>query len=159
MFAITEGGETSSVIGTILTAASQYDKMEAEEAKKRLFFIFNNPETVLQGLDRSRAVLEDERITKIPLWTGPQAVTGSTRMQATTSETFLAGIIMEQAIYEYLKGHLTEPEMKRLGFDHGQVHDRLLSFLKVQQTCAGSVSELSKLTDAEADRYMILDDL
>ena len=38
---VTEGGETSSVIGTILAARELY--FREEEAKKKLFFVFNNP--------------------------------------------------------------------------------------------------------------------
>jgi N-acetylmuramic acid 6-phosphate etherase len=52
----------------------------------------------LLHLDRCRLVLEDSFISKIELCTGPQAVTGSTRMQATTIETFVIGIIFEEAI-------------------------------------------------------------
>ncbi len=74
---VTEGGETSSVIGTILAARELY--FREEEAKKKLFFVFNNPPEVLQPLNRSNRVLEEEGIAKVPLWTGPQAVSGSTR--------------------------------------------------------------------------------
>jgi len=59
-----------------------------------LFFIFNNPREDLLHLQRSRLVLEDPHISKIELCSGPQAVTGSTRMQATTIETFVVGIIL-----------------------------------------------------------------
>jgi len=74
---ITEGGETSSVIGTILAARQMYE--DAEEAAKRLFFVFNNPENVLRVLDRSVSVLDNKGITKIPLWTGPQVSNEITR--------------------------------------------------------------------------------
>ena len=90
------GGETSSVIGTILSARKLYS--DENEARKNLFFVFNNPQTDLLHLDRARLVLEDSFISKIELCTGPQAVTGSTRMQATTIETFVIGIIFEEAI-------------------------------------------------------------
>ena len=95
VIAVTEGGETSSVIGTILAAWRQYGLDElsgqerderAAEARSNLYFIFNNPSDVLLPFERSRKVLENEEITKIPLWTGPQAIGGSTRMQASTSE-------------------------------------------------------------------------
>lgn len=105
VFAITEGGETSSVIGTILSALELYDQSAkaGEEAKRNLFFIYNNPDALLLPFDRSRSVLENQQITKICLATGPQAITGSTRMQATTSETFVMGVILEHAICRVLQ--------------------------------------------------------
>ena len=152
---ITEGGETSSVIGTILTARRQYSEKEADSSKRNLFFIFNNPEEVLRHLDRSTDVLDNPGITKIPLWTGPQAVSGSTRMQATTSETFLAGILMEQAIYEYLKDcEMNRAQLKDLGFADGlTLKDRILSFGDIQKASMATVQDLAKLTDWEADTY------
>ena len=155
VFCITEGGETSSVIGTILTARRQYEEKDTEASKRNLFFIFNNPEEVLQHLDRSMEVLNNPGITKIPLWTGPQAVSGSTRMQATTSETFLAGVIMEQAIYEYLQDcEMTPSQLNDLGFEDGlTLKDRVLSFAGVQKASQATARDLAKLTDWEADTY------
>lgn len=119
VFCVTEGGETSSVIGTILTAVEQYGELTTEkiyEAKKLLYFIYNNPDDVLSPFDRSRVVIEHPAITNINLSTGPQAITGSTRIQATTSETFILGIILEEGIYRVLKKLLTSEELSELGF-------------------------------------------
>jgi N-acetylmuramic acid 6-phosphate etherase len=78
LFAITEGGETSFVIGTA---------QQAVEAGATAYFIYNNPDNVLrERVRRSRQILDDPRIVKINLTTGPMAVTGSTRMQATSIE-------------------------------------------------------------------------
>ncbi len=153
VFAITEGGETSSVIGTILAALRQYpenDANSATEAQQRLYFIYNNPDQVLLPYDRSRSVIENQAITKICLCTGPQAITGSTRMQATTSETFVMGIILEQALYELLEPHLSSTELAELGFQASNMQERLLSFLAVQQAVNASREALSLLTDLEA---------
>ena len=154
VFCITEGGETSSVIGTMLAARAQYADKDVHISKKNLFFIFNNPEHCLSHLERSRAVLDSEGITKIPLWTGNQSVTGSTRMQATTSEQFLAGIIMEQAIYEYLTEQgMSDKDLIDLGFAKGNLADRLLSFDHVQKSAANANQEVSKMTDMETQTY------
>ena len=76
VFAITEGGETSFVIGTA---------WEGVEAGAKVYFVYNNPDDVLcQHVERSREVIEDKRIGKINLTTGPMAIAGSTRMQATS---------------------------------------------------------------------------
>jgi hypothetical protein len=63
--------------------------------RKKLFFIYNNPDDRLLPFTRSRRVIEEPGITKINLTTGPQAITGSTRMQATTVETFVIGCALE----------------------------------------------------------------
>jgi len=54
---VTEGGETSSVIGTIL-AALEGEKVngvyDPAETRKRLFFVYNNPDDRLLPFTRSR---------------------------------------------------------------------------------------------------------
>ncbi len=152
VFAITEGGETSSVIGTVLSALEQYQT--PEKAKENLFFVYNNPDEVLLPFDRSRSVLDNDNITKIRLFTGPQSITGSTRMQATTSETFVMGIILEHAICRVLQKHLTTDELQTLGFDiHTTLSQRLMSFIPVQQAVHSQSSAISRLTDIEAATY------
>jgi N-acetylmuramic acid 6-phosphate etherase len=103
VFAVTEGGETSSVIGTILAASKFYSDSKIDEQNEHLYFVYNNPNEVLMPLDRSRIVLENNSITKIELTSGPQAITGSTRMQASTISTFVIGAMFEEAIYNILK--------------------------------------------------------
>ena len=128
VIAVTEGGETSSVIGTIRAAVKEYDAHEDSLARENLYFIFNNPVDVLMPFERSRIVLEDDRITKIPLWTGPQAIGGSTRMQASTSEQYVISILIEDALTKtLLDAGLNEEELNSLGFDKElTIKDRLL---------------------------------
>ncbi len=147
VFAITEGGETSSVIGTILAAA------KSQKSNDNLYFIYNNPNEVLIPLDRSRAVLENPSITKICLFTGPQAITGSTRMQATTSETFIMGIILEEAIYKSLSKYLSEEELFSIGWEKLSLKERIESFGSLQQSVKDTAKTLGALTDQEALTY------
>ena len=87
LIAITEGGETSSVLGTLA---------EAVERGARGFLLFNNPADILaEKLERSRNAITDERVTVLDLTCGPMALAGSTRMQATTSEQLIAGSMLE----------------------------------------------------------------
>ena len=80
--AITEGGETSSVLGTL------------EEAVKRGakgFLLFNNPADLLaERIERSARAINDPRVTVLDLYCGPMGLAGSTRMQATSSEQLIA---------------------------------------------------------------------
>ncbi len=88
--AITEGGETSFVIGTA---------WQGLEVGAHVFFVYNNPSDLLRRhVQRSREVLEEQRIHKLDLATGPMAITGSTRMQATTTELLVVGAALETAI-------------------------------------------------------------
>jgi N-acetylmuramic acid 6-phosphate etherase len=90
LVAITEGGETSSVIGTA---------WQALESGAEVFFAFNNPANVLAAhVERSRRVIEEPRIVKLDLSSGPMAIAGSTRMQATTSELLVIGAALEMAL-------------------------------------------------------------
>jgi len=88
--AVTEGGETSSVIGTA---------WQGVDAGAHVFFVFNNPARILaRHIERSRAVINDARIVKLDLSSGPMAVAGSTRMQATTIELLILGTALEIAL-------------------------------------------------------------
>lgn len=157
VFCITEGGETSSVIGAIEAAAEQYGELNQEkidDAKKHLFFIYNNPDDVLRPFDRSKSVIENPAITKINLTTGPQAITGSTRMQATTSETFITGIILEEGIHRTLKGFLCEEELAQLGFaQKASTEEKLLSFDDVMRSLMPSLEDLARFTVLESQTY------
>jgi len=95
VFAITEGGETSFVIGTAWRAV---------EAGAKVYFVYNNPDDVLrQHVERSREVIEDPRIEKINLTTGPMAITGSTRMQATSIQLCVLLTVMEMVLRDGFK--------------------------------------------------------
>jgi N-acetylmuramic acid 6-phosphate etherase len=154
---VTEGGETSSVIGTILAALEQYGPMDhdiVQEARKHLYFVCNNPEAVLYPFARSAAVLHNPAITHINLTTGPQAITGSTRMQATTIETFVVGAILEEALYRILCSCLRQDELTALGFDgYGGLNTRLADFDKVKAAVDHSVSSIAQFSNLEAGVY------
>ena len=79
---VTEGGLTNSVIGTIKAARKLYN--QADEAARHLYYVYNNPDEVLREFERILTVFDDDGITKISLHTGPMALGGSTRMQAST---------------------------------------------------------------------------
>jgi len=95
VFAITEGGETSFVIGTA---------WKALEAGAKVYFVYNNPDDVLcKTVQRSREIIEEPRIEKINLTTGPMAITGSTRMQATTIQLCVLVSVLEIVVRELMQ--------------------------------------------------------
>ena len=92
VFAITEGGETSFVIGTAWAGV---------EASAKVYFVYNNPDEILcQHVERSRQVIQDARIEKINLTTGAMAITGSTRMQATSIQLCVLLTVLEMVVRE-----------------------------------------------------------
>jgi len=145
--AITEGGETPFVIGTA---------WEGLDAGAKVFFVYNNPTEVLcRYVKRSREVIEEPRITKLDLTTGPMAITGSTRMQATTAELFVVGSALEIALVRFLRKRLSPIQMEKLGLKERQPGDylRLLSKLLEQLSSPQVVDTLARATRFEEGIY------
>lgn len=94
VFAITEGGETSFVIGTA---------WKGVEVGAKVYFVYNNPDEVLCAhVQRSREVIQEPRIEKVNLTTGPMAITGSTRMQATSIQLAVLVTMLELVVRQLL---------------------------------------------------------
>ena len=88
LVAITEGGETSSVLGTL---------EEAVNRRAKAYLLFNNPARLLaEHLERSARAINNPGVTVLDLYCGPMALAGSTRMQATTMEQLIAGSALEE---------------------------------------------------------------
>jgi N-acetylmuramic acid 6-phosphate etherase len=146
VIAVSEGGETSSVIGTV------------EEAVRRgctVFFIYNNPTTLLhRHIDRSRKLIENPHVTTIDLFSGPMALSGSTRMQATTLEMIVLGIAMEEALIR--TGHAPDSDARA---GHRTEHDRKLlrvdSFVRLLKSLRRphNLETIATLAKHEAELY------
>jgi N-acetylmuramic acid 6-phosphate etherase len=96
VFAITEGGETSFVIGTA---------WKGFEVGAKVYFVYNNPDDILcKHVKRSREVIQEPGIEKINLTTGPMSITGSTRMQATTIQLCVLLTVLEMVLRDLMKG-------------------------------------------------------
>jgi N-acetylmuramic acid 6-phosphate etherase len=154
---VTEGGETSSVIGTILAALDQWTEKgtyDPAETRKNLFFVYNNPDERLWPFTRSRRVIQEPGITKINLTTGPQAITGSTRMQATTIETFVIGCALEEALQRVFGRILSPKNMARAGFeDDLTVGQRLGAFPAILEQVKRNIPAIAALTELESETY------
>jgi N-acetylmuramic acid 6-phosphate etherase len=85
MIGVTEGGETPFVI-----AATEH---ALRLGNQPAWFCYCNPDESLKAVaERSRRILENPRIERLPLITGPMALAGSTRLQATTVQ--LAALLL-----------------------------------------------------------------
>jgi N-acetylmuramic acid 6-phosphate etherase len=109
----TEGGETPFVIGAVEEAV--------QLSKRKPFFLYCNPDDLLcEVAERSKNVIQNPDIEKINLTVGPMAVTGSTRMQASTILLATAGI----ALFYYNESDLAT----------GEAMDTLAEFWKSTDT-------------------------
>lgn len=84
LLASTEGGETPFVIGACNKAAAL--------SARKPYFLYCNPDEVLMPIERSREVIENPGIHKVNLTVGPMAISGSTRMQASTVLMLAIGV-------------------------------------------------------------------
>jgi N-acetylmuramic acid 6-phosphate etherase len=126
LIAITEGGETPFVIGTVLEAARHKGPDP--------WFVFCNPtDLLIHTIARSREVLRHPRIQAFALPVGPMALSGSTRLQATTVQMLAVGAALSEAT-----GNVPAMELV----------DRF-----IQRLQALAPSELIPFIEAEADTY------
>jgi N-acetylmuramic acid 6-phosphate etherase len=145
--AISEGGETSSVIGTVLRGV---------DVKASVFLLFNNPaELLAKNLERCRRVIEDKAVTTLVLCTGPMAVAGSTRMQATTVELLVAGAAFEAGLADHLTAKLTPVQRASLGVGLWTPERTVSQFeaLLTQLRSESNVAALARMVEGEEDLY------
>jgi len=136
VFAITEGGETSFVIGTA---------WQGVEVGAKVYFVYNNPDDILcEHVQRSREVIQDARIEKINLTTGPMGITGSTRMQATSIQLAVMVTVLELVIRKLVGKSEQDAPYKFL--------DKLTELHATLKTPA-VLSQLAKLVALEESVY------
>jgi N-acetylmuramic acid 6-phosphate etherase len=124
LIAITEGGETSSVLGSV---------EEAADRGAEVFLLFNNPVSVLvEHIERSRQAIEDPRVTVLELFCGSMAIAGSTRMQATTAGLLIAGAALEIILGRSIKNYIVRDQPGKLNMaeaDYAMAFSTLLDEL------------------------------
>ena len=84
----TEGGETPYVIGAV-------EKALAMSHRPPQFLCCNPRQILMDKVERSRRVLTNPHIRSICLDTGPMALTGSTRMQASSVLMLVIGLALD----------------------------------------------------------------
>lgn len=137
VFAITEGGETSFVIGTAWQGVA---------VGAKVYFVYNNPDAVLcEHVQRSREVIQDARIEKINITTGPMGITGSTRMQATSSELAVMATILEMVLRDLTGANDSSTVPQRFLAQLAELHATLKS--------TEVLASLAKLTAMEESVY------
>lgn len=91
LIAVTEGGETPYVIGTVHGALAR--------SQVSPWFVYCNPTELLRAtVERSREVLDHPRVRGLCLDTGPMALSGSTRLQAATAQMLAIGAALFEQI-------------------------------------------------------------
>ena len=125
LVACTEGGETPFVIGATMQAT--------QVSRRAPWFLYCNPDESLTFLERSREVIESPGIEKLSLFVGPMALSGSTRMQAST--------VLQLAVGLALLEHASAVP----------VHDELVAFTQIVKTA--DLSFLAPFIEAESAVY------
>ncbi|HWM86295.1 MAG TPA: SIS domain-containing protein [Kofleriaceae bacterium] len=138
LIGVTEGGETSYVIGAAMRAA--------EVATRRPWLLYCNPDQALRPIERSRRAIDDPRIRTFSMPVGPMALTGSTRLQATTALTLAVGLALLGA------GEGPRVALQRL-LDHLAAIDLgwLSGFIEAEANSGAA----GRLTDYHAVRHAI----
>jgi N-acetylmuramic acid 6-phosphate etherase len=126
LIATTEGGETPYVIGATEEAART-------SSRKPLFLYCNPPKILIDKVERSKRVLTNPGILNFYLETGPMALTGSTRMQASTVLMLVVGLALE------------------FGSNVDQAFDELNAWIRFLE--ASPIAPLKKFTEREAETY------
>ena len=90
LIAITATGETTSILGTVMEAA--------ERGADVFLLICVKKEIPASRLERSKKAFENPHVTVLDMPCGAMALSGSTRMQATTLEQLIAGAALGDAI-------------------------------------------------------------
>jgi N-acetylmuramic acid 6-phosphate etherase len=145
--AITEGGETPFVIGTA---------WQGLDSGAKVFFVYNNPTNILcRCVQRSRKVIEEPRIRKLDLATGPMAITGSTRMQAVTIELLIVGGALELALMQFLQECLSLSLLKKLGLCVRPIMEYHQLFLNLLNQLSNSmaVNTMARVVEFEENIY------
>lgn len=145
VFAITEGGETSFVIGTA---------WKGVEVGAKVYFVYNNPDDILcEHVQRSREVIQDSLVEKINLTTGPMAITGSTRMQATTIQLCVILTILEMVLRDLFR-ELEPAGAHALDSDSVPTEfARQLQAMHAALKSPGLLAQLANLTALEENVY------
>ncbi len=147
VIAISEGGETSSVIGTA---------WEAVDVGAAVFFVFNNPAAMLAArIERSARLIEHPEVTVLDLASGPMAIAGSTRMQATTSELLAVGAALEVALRRILAATLSETDLAALGLPSAPPREYAGRFERLLRQLSGEpqIAALAEWTEYEQALY------
>ena len=118
LISCTEGGETPYVIGATEAASNI--------SKHKPYFLYCNPDQLLcEKVERSKLVIENQDIEKICLSVGPMALSGSTRMQASTVLQLAVGMALlfpEQSVSAQVSAFIDH--VKKSPFD------KLVPFIK-----------------------------
>jgi len=147
LLAITEGGETPFVIGACLEAA--------RVSNVAPWFLYCNPDGALESLQRCWQVLNHPHIEKLNLTCGPMALTGSTRMQASTVQMAAAGfaLLYDWKNFAELRTYVTQWSE----WQSAQSWDGLVPFIEQEALWHASHTPVTYLSDAELAISLLTD--
>ncbi|OFZ52038.1 MAG: hypothetical protein A2381_05890 [Bdellovibrionales bacterium RIFOXYB1_FULL_37_110] len=107
-----EGGETPFVIGSVEYAL--------KHSKIKPWFVYCNPDSeLLKTTTRSKDIISNPNVKKFNLTVGPMAISGSTRMQASTIILFALGLALLSTDKSAVSKSLSNLKNKMIDLDYG----------------------------------------
>lgn len=138
----TEGGETPFVIGAT--------NLAAKISQRSPYFLYCNPDELLMPIQRSREVIENPKIHKVNLTVGPMAISGSTRMQASTALMLAIGMGL-------LYVHKDQASFETFYFDYlNRLTQTDYSVMKGLTTLEASLYQQGKFLNYVADPHLAI---
>lgn len=141
---VTATGETASILGTV---------MEAAEMQADVFMLICVPmNSIITKLERSAKAFEHPQVTVLDMPCGGMALTGSTRMQSSTLEMFVAGAALENAMRKLLEerlGKLPDGLFAEGGIRYGDKLRELMAALSGDE----NVEQISRMIGYEEEIY------
>jgi len=138
LIGVTATGETTSILGTALEAASRGASVE--------MIVCSDPKIAAGRLRRVAELYAHERVHYVYIPCGAMAVAGSTRMQSSTIEQLVCGSAIQEAMREALIKLGLRPPEKR---DHAADFKELVRALSAPRATAA----LGRQAALEADMY------
>jgi len=119
-----EGGETPFVIGSVEYAL--------KHSKIKPWFVYCNPDSeLLKTTTRSKDIISNSSVNKFNLTVGPMAISGSTRMQASTVILYALGLALLGTDKSAILKSLSNLKNKMIDLDYGF----LKSFIEEEFNC------------------------
>ncbi|HUX21850.1 MAG TPA: hypothetical protein VMW69_11470 [Spirochaetia bacterium] len=125
--------------------------LEAEERKAETYFFYCNPRSVMEeNLERCRLLFSRERICFIEAPFGPMAITGSTRMQATSLELVCVGYALEWALATWATEYT---KLSIAALLSPNEYGNQIADLVARISGPEAVASLARTVESEADAY------
>lgn len=119
---ITEGGETTFVLEGV--------RSSLDFITENPWLIYCNPDHELANIARSQELIQDPKVKNYSLFVGPMAISGSTRMQASTAQMIFVGFALYGAFHQLSRDQLQMEFLKSLEYFQRLDYQKLQPYIE-----------------------------